>query len=436
MPRITKRTVDTAISDTTGADCFLWDAEVKGFGLRVKPSGIKSYVLKYRIGSRTRRLTIGKHGSPWTPEEARRRALDLLRDVKDGRDPATEKAEARKDLTVAALADLYLDQGPAEKPDKKPSSWVADRSNIERHIKPLLGRKMGKALTQADVARFQADVAVGKTKADIRTKSRGRAIVEGGRGTAARSLAVLGAILQFGMGRGLIPTNPARGVRLLKGKKRERFLSEAEVAKLSDALASMETEAAISPSAAAAVRLLLLTGCRKSEILTLRWDWVDPERKCLRLPDSKTGAKIVPLAAAALELLEEFSRRNDSMFVLPGGKGNGHYAGLQKDWERIRARAGLPGLRLHDLRHSFASFAVADGHSLFMVGKVLGHKQTRTTEGYAHLSADPVIAVADRTAARILAAMKAAPNFTPKSPNLNGGKPSGLGPDEDGTDSR
>ena len=435
MPRITKRTVDAALSDAAGADCFLWDSDVKGFGLRVKPSGIKSYVLKYRIGPRTRRLTIGKHGSPWTPDEARRRALDLLRDVKNGRDPASEKAEARKDLTVADLADLYLDQGPAEKPNKKPSSWVSDRSNIERHIKPLLGRKMGKALTQADVARFQADVAVGKSKADIRTKSRGRAIVAGGKGTAARSLAVLAAILQFGMGRGFIPTNPARGVRLLKGEKKERFLSEAEVAKLADALNAMESEGAVSPSAAAAVRLLLLTGCRKSEILTLRWDWIDPERKCLRLPDSKTGAKIVPLAAAALELLEEFSRRNDSMFVLPAGKGDGHYAGLQKDWERIRARAGLPGLRLHDLRHSFASFAVAEGHSLFMVGKVLGHKQARTTEGYAHLSADPVIAVADRTAARILAAMKTAPNSAPKSPSLTSAKPDRLGSDGSGADS-
>jgi integrase len=263
--------------------------------------------------------------------------------VKNGRDPASEKAEARKDLTVADLADLYLDQGPAEKPNKKPSSWVTDRSNIERHIKPLLGRKMGKALTQADVARFQADVAVGKSKADIRTKSRGRAIVAGGKGTAARSLAVLAAILQFGMGRGFIQTNPARGVRLLKGEKKERFLSEAEVAKLADALNAMESEGAVSPSAAAAVRLLLLTGCRKSEILTLRWDWIDPERKCLRLPDSKTGAKIVPLAAAALELLEEFSRRNDSMFVLPAGKGDGHNAGLQKTGSASAPEQGCLG---------------------------------------------------------------------------------------------
>jgi integrase len=406
MPRITKRTVDAAQPDTTGADRFLWDAEVKGFGLRVKPSGVKSYVLKYRIGSRTRRLTIGKHGSPWTPEQARRRALDLLRDVKDGRDPATEKAEARKDLTIADLANLYLDQGPAEKPNKKPSSWVTDRSNIERHIKLLLGRKLAKALTQVDVARFQADVAMGRSKADIKTKSRGRAIVEGGKGTAARSLAVLGAMLQFGMDRGLIVTNPARGIRLLKGEKKERFLSDLEVATLADTLAAMEAETAISSTAATAVRLLLVTGCRKSEILMLRWEWVDVERRCLRLPDSKTGAKVVPLAAAALELLDGISRGPESIFVLSAAKGGGHYTGIQKDWDRIRTRAGLAGLRLHDLRHSFASFAVADGHPLFMIGKVLGHKQVRTTEGYAHLAADPVRAVAERTAARIVAAMK------------------------------
>jgi integrase len=213
-------------------------------------------------------------------------------------------------------------------------------------------------------------------------------------------------MLQFGMDRGLIVANPARGIRLLKGEKKERFLSDLEVATLADTLAAMEAETAISSTAATAVRLLLVTGCRKSEILMLRWEWVDVERRCLRLPDSKTGAKVVPLAAAALELLDGISRGPESIFVLSAAKGGGHYTGIQKDWDRIRTRAGLAGLRLHDLRHSFASFAVADGHPLFMIGKVLGHKQVRTTEGYAHLAADPVRAVAERTAARIVAAMK------------------------------
>ena len=383
------------------ADSFLWDSEVKGFGLRVKPSGTKSYVLKYRIGPRTRRLTIGRHGSPWTPEEARRRALDLLRDVKNGRDPATEKTEARRDLTVADLADFYLDQGAAEKPNKKPSSWVTDRSNIERHIKPLLGRKIAKALTRADVARFQADVAVGKSKADIRTKSRGRAIVKGGRGTAARSLAVLGAILQFGIGQGLIPTNRARGVRLLKGERKERFLSEAEVARLADALVTMETEAAISPIAAAAVRLLLLTGCRKSEILTLRWDWVDPERKCLRLPD---GGKRAPRSCRWLRRCSNcwrnFPGGTTRYSCFPPARAMATTPVSRKIGSASAPEPGCLGCDCTTLRHSFASFAVADGHSLLMVGKVLGHnKQARRTAGVPtrHLSADPVIAVADRT---------------------------------------
>ena len=275
MSRITKRSVDAAVAPGSAEpDRFLWDTEVKGFGLRVKPSGVKSYVLKYRIGSRTRRLTIGQHGPLWTTEEARRRALELLRRVREGRDPAAEKAEALQDLTVAALADCYLAEGPVEKPNKKASSWLTDRSNIERHVKPLLARKIVKALTQADIAKFQADVAAGKSKADFRTGRRGRAIVKGGRGTAARSLAVLGAMLQFAVGRKLIPMNPAKGVRLLKGQKKERFLSEAQVANLAEALSAMEAERRLSATAAAAVRLLMLTGCRKSEVLSLRWEWI------------------------------------------------------------------------------------------------------------------------------------------------------------------
>ncbi len=225
-------------------------------------------------------------------------------------------------------------------------------------------------------------------------------------------------MLEFGVGRTLIPSNPARGVPLLKGEKKERFLSGPEVARLADTITAMELGGAISSMAAIAVRLLLLTGCRKTEILTLEWDWVDTERRCLRLPDSKTGAKVVPLAMAAIELLNGISREPNSVFVLPAATGHGHYVGLQKEWERIRAQADLNGLRLHDLRHSFASFAIASGHSLFLVGKVLGHKQARTTEGYAHLGADPVLAVADTTAARIVGAMKGIAERTAISPRL------------------
>ena len=407
MPKLTKRVVDAIRPDPAGTDVFVWDAgdgAIKGFGVRVKPSGTASYLVQYRTREgRTRRLVLGRVGVI-TPDEARTQAGDKLKQVAHGGDPSADRHLARDALTVSELADLYLREGPAEKPNKKASSWDADASNIDRHIKPRLGRKIAKALTQADIAKFQADVANGKSKADIRTKMRGRAIIEGGRGTAARSLAVLGAMLQFAVTRKLIPANPAKGVQLLKGEKKERFLSESEVARLAEMLATMERDDRLSLNAAAAVRLLLLTGCRKSEILSLRWEHVDLERGCLRLPDSKTGPKVVPLAAAAMELLGQLPRA--SVYVLPATKSTGHYTGLQKEWERLRDRAGLTALRLHDLRHSFASFAVADGHGLFLVGKVLGHKQARTTEGYAHLAADPLRAVADATAARIAAAMK------------------------------
>lgn len=398
--RITKRAVDALRPGER--DTLLWDAELPGFGVRCRSSGGKFYVLKYRAGGRQRWYTIGRHGAPWTVEEARREARRLLGEVAVGDDPAERKAVARRDLTVASLCDLYIAEGCAT---KKPSTLATDRGRIERHIKRLLGRKPVRAVVRADIERLMLDVANGKTAVDVKTGPRGRAIVKGGKGTATKSVTLLGAIFSFAVNRGLRADNPVHGVRTFKSRRCERFLSAAELARLGDALAAAEREGD-SPSALTALRLLALTGCRKSEILTLRWEYIDWERSCLRLPDSKTDAKVVPLGSPALALLQALPRLEGSPYVLPGGKPSGHYVGLAKVWRRVRARAGLPDVRLHDLRHSFASVGAAGGDSLLVIGRLLGHANASTTDRYAHLSDDPLRTAADRTAGRIAAAMK------------------------------
>ena len=423
MPKLTKRVVDAATPAT--AQVLVWDTDVRGFGLRVTPAGTKSYILNYRDATgRDRRYTIGKHGSPWTCETARAKAIETLRGLVIGIDPLAVKSERRTAATVADLVEIYLVEGPAEKPNKKASSWATDASNLRRHVVPLLGDKTLKHVATQDVARFQADVAAGKTAADIKTGKFGRAIVRGGKGTAARATSVLAAMMAFAVRRKLIADSPAKGVELAKGRKMERFLVEREVLALAEALATMEETAKLSGTMANAIRLLMLTGCRRHEIRSLKWEWVDAERGCLRLPDSKTGAKVVPLAAAALAFLATLDR--GTPYVLPSSRMDGHVVGVQKAWDGVRRRAteilrartmaegkaaatapDLSTLRLHDLRHSYASFAVMDGAALFLVGKVLGHKQTRTTEIYAHAHDDPLRAVADRTGEKIAGMMRA-----------------------------
>lgn len=421
MPKISKRVVDAISTPMTPDRIFVWDSEVRGFALMVTRRGTKSYVLQYRTaGGRSRRITIGRHGSPWTPEAARQRAIDMLRGVHRGIDPLDAKTEARGAITVSELADLYLKEGPMEKPNKKKRSWDTDQSCIVRHINPLLGSKVAKSLTKTDVSRFQSDVASCKTAKEVKTGLRGRAIVKGGKGIAARSLAVLSAMLSFAADRGIVAWNAAKGVHPYKGRPRERFLTEAEVTSIAEALDVLEREGAIPTVTSAAVKLLLLTGCRKNEILALKWEYVDLDRHCLRLPDSKTGAKTVPIAAAALKIFSLLPRT--SMWVLPACKGGGHYVGLQKHWEAIKRRVAalerrpfgavtltLDDVRLHDLRHSFASFAVMNGAPLYMVGKLLGHKQARTTEIYAHAAEDPLRATAELATQRIAIAMEIKP---------------------------
>jgi integrase len=313
-------------------------------------------------------------------------------------------------MTVAALCDQYLDEVssiilPKSGEPKKASTLATDRGRIERHIKPLLGRKKVKAITGPDVERFLRDVAAGRTKADIKTIKHGRAIVRGGRGTATRTVGLLGAIFSYAVKERLRQDNPVRGIKRFRDGANERYLSNAELGRLGEALAAAERDGE-HPAVIAAIRLLALTGARRSEILSLRWEYVDLERACLRLPDSKTGAKIIRLGAPAMEVLASLSRVAGNPYVLPGEKDGAHYVGLPRSWDRIRKRAGLEDVRLHDLRHSFASVAAGGGDSLLIIGALLGHKDSATTKRYAHLADDPLRAAAERISGRIAGAMK------------------------------
>lgn len=400
------------MAEKPASDHVIWDDELNGFGLRVRTSGSASYVAVYRIGGRKRWFTIGTPGAPWTPDQARHHAAALLLDARRGDDPQAKRvAERIRSSTVDDLIDAYLKNGPADKPNKKESSWIQDRSSLKRHVSPLIGNRHLDTLTKTDIATLQTDISLGKTRVDERTRARGRARVKGGKTTAARAIIIFQAALEWGVRRGYLTANPGKGVTRFKIEKRERYLSAIELERLWRTLTAQCAAGAISTSHAAIFRLLALTGARKNEIAQLRWREVDFDRHLIFLPGerSKTGAKTIPLGAAALELLR--SRHDEIVksrkigpneYVFPALRaGAGPTVGLQRSWERLRRAAGLEGVRIHDLRHTFASIAVADGASLFILGKVLGHTQARTTERYAHLGAAPGRQIADRVAERL-----------------------------------
>ncbi len=384
--KITKRLVDTAVAGER--DKVIWDTDLPGFGLRCRVSGTKFYVVKYRARGRARWFTVGRHGAPWTPSTARREARRLLGEVAGGSDPAEGRDVGRMALTVANLSERFLaDYVPHR---CKPSTAREYRRSVELFIVPALGRRRVVDVMRADVAKLHHDMRHTQYQAN-------------------RTLGVLNKLFNLAEVWGFRPegTNPCRHVQRYREQYRERFLSEAELGRLGDVLAASERDGTVSPAAIAAIRLLTFTGARLSEVLTLRWDYIDENRQCIRLPDSKTGSKLVYLNVPALDVLAAVPRVEGNPYVIVGHEPGNHLVDLQKPWRRIRKRASLDDVRIHDLRHSFASVGAAGGLSLPVIGKLLGHTQAATTHRYAHLADDPVRQASNTIGLRIAAAMKA-----------------------------
>lgn len=369
MPKITKRSVDAATP--AEKEFFLWDNELKGFGLRVYSSGRKMYLVQYRASGRLRRVNIGLHGSV-TPEIARREAMRHLSDVRHGADPAGERDRRKASPTMKEFGKRFLADHVAL--HCKASTYREYKRSIDLFIDPKFGSHRMTDITRADV------VGLHQAMKDIPYQ-------------ANRTLGVLSAMFTVAHSWEvrIDGVNPCWKVKRYREEKRERYLTPDELARLGKVL----NEAKDEPEAVHCIRLLLLTGCRLSEIQTLKWRYVDYRNGVLRLPDSKTGAKLVPIGKAVLETLKAIPKIDGNPYVITGRKEGQHLTDIQKPWRRLRKRAGLDDLRIHDLRHSFASDALQLGQDLTMIGRLLGHTQVQTTARYAHLKTDPVRSAAD-----------------------------------------
>lgn len=401
--RLSKRFVDGAKPSKKVQ--FFWDRDLKGFGLKVSPTGLKTYVVQYRSKGgrrgRVRRLSIGRHGSPWAPDEARAEAMRVLGEVARGGDPMIERQERRKDLTVSELCDLYLAEGTST---KKASTLATDNGRIERHIKPILGDILVSDVNSSHVNTLLKSVAQGKIPTDGIGSVAGRL---GGKGTASRTVGLLGGIFSFAVELGYRTDNPVHGVKRFPDKKNQRFLTQAELVRLFRLMDEMQMEGA-SRKAIWIIKILALSGARRGEIVQLKWSEVSFNQSSLHFEDSKTGQKTTPVSTAVITLLEEVWSERDrkSSFVFPNASGNSAYVGTPKVWTELRRRFGDDKLRLHDLRHTFASLAVAGGASLPMIGALLGHKDATTTQQYAHLTDDPLRSISEEISAKLTAGMQ------------------------------
>lgn len=432
--KIARRTV--AVIETPKKPVVYYDDAVKGFGLIVRPSGSRSWILEYRPGAGGRgiakkRVVLGNPETV-TPEQARDMAKDMLAKVRLGADPAAEKAEARAADTIAEIAEEWLSRHV--EPKRKAATAKLYRAVLGTHILPAIGSRKAATLTRSDVAKLHSGISKKSTGAKKPGAQRTAAKkTRGGPIIANRALAVIKAMFSWAIDLGLLPDgapNPALGVEAFKEKGRERFLSSVEMQRLGNALRLAETEglpwqvkvdgpgakhlpapekrkAHFDVHTVAAIRLLLLTGARVREILDLEWQHVDFERGMLRLPDSKTGAKVIVLGAAALSVLDGLPRVGRYVITSSsaGTANEKPRADVNRLWRAVRREAGIEGTRLHDLRHSNAAVGAGAGLSLHQIGGLLGHSQASTTKRYAHLAADPQRRAADMIGAEISAAL-------------------------------
>ena len=389
MPRrstltLSGRAVDALVASER--DVIVWDRALAGFGVRVYPSGRKVYVVQSRAGGGPRRVTLGSHGEI-TATQARKRAAQVIDRIKRGEEPAQPPPHGGS-ASVADLAERYMSAHVAQNCNAHTQGIY--RGSLANHILPALGMM---PLALVERSHVQA--------LHYRLRETPRA--------ANRALAVLSKMFSLAAAWGLVAdgTNPCRAVRKYREKKRERFLSRDEYRRLGQALAEAEADAmagvegAVSPYAIAALRLLMLTGCRLNEILTLRWDDVDRTAGEFRLRDGKTGTRMVPLTPTAETVLAGIRRVPHNPWIIVGKQPGSHLPTITAEWYRLRARAGLDDVRIHDLRHSYASRALAAGESLSMIGKLLGHADIQSTARYAHLARETERVSAARVGASI-----------------------------------
>jgi len=386
MPKLTKRIFDAAKADSK--ELFIWDSQLKGFGLRVKPSGNKSFLIQYRnSGHKTRRYTLKKIVSV---EGARKKARAFLAQIADGYDPSAEAKEARSAETVADLAELYIKDYAIEQ--KAASSVITDKSNLRNHVIYLIGSIPVRELVRADIERMHRNIKNGKSARKLEARPRGRSEVKGGAGIANRCLRLVSKMLSCAEQWNIREGNPARSIPLYPESPRHRYLDDDEIKLLVNALNKAEETGSESSQVIAAFRMLFFTGMRRGEVMNLRWKDVDLRKEIARLQSTKAGdRRDVPLNTAAQSVIASLDKGEPEGFVFHGASGPQSKFSPGKPWTRIRNAANLGEVeingvvetaRLHTLRHTVGTHGAAAGMSEYDLMFLLGHKNAATTRRY------------------------------------------------------